>query len=344
MNVDMAMLRRRAGALGFSALGVADLELDEPVSRAERWVADGFHGGMEWFVRHFDLRRDPSRILPGARRAVVVRLDYLPPDARIAETLADGERACISRYALGRDYHKLMRKRLATLAGQVAADIAPHGYRVFTDSLPVLEKPLAAKAGLGWIGKHTLLIDRDAGSWFFLGGFLTDLPLPLDEPVRNHCGSCTACIDVCPTRAIVAPYRLDARRCISYLTIEHKGSIPEVFRAAIGNRVFGCDDCQLVCPWNRYARITREPDFHARHGLDRISLAELFGWDEPTFLARTEGSALRRAGYEAFLRNVAVALGNAPHTPEVVAALRRRVEDPSPLVREHVLWALARHP
>ncbi|MFP5383109.1 MAG: tRNA epoxyqueuosine(34) reductase QueG [Gammaproteobacteria bacterium] len=342
MKPGIDELRRWAGELGFAQLGVADLELDAPVAHLERWLDDGFHGDMDWFVRHLDLRRDPARILPGAQRAVIVRLDYLPPEARIAEALADGTRAYISRYALGRDYHKLMRKRLAKLAERVAAEIAPHGYRVFTDSLHVMEKPLAEKAGLGWIGKHTVLINREAGSWFFLGGFLTDLPLPVDAPVRNHCGTCTACIDICPTRAIVAPYRLDARRCISYLTIEHSGSIPEEFRVAIGNRVFGCDDCQLVCPWNRYAKVTQEGDFHARHGLDRISLVELFGWDEATFLARTEGSALRRAGYELFLRNVAVGLGNAPHSPEGITALRRREHDPSALVREHVAWALAR--
>ena len=336
-------LRRLAADQGFAQLGVADLALAEHVAHLERWIGDGFHADMDWFVTHLDLRREPSRILPGAVRAVMVRMDYLPPEARIAETLADGSRAYLSRYALGRDYHKLVRRRLARLAEAVHAAIAPHGYRVFTDSLHVLEKALAEKAGLGWIGKHTVLINRQAGSWFFLGGFLTDLPLPMDAPVANHCGSCSACLDVCPTRAIVAPYRLDARRCISYLTIEHTGSIPEEFRAAIGNRVFGCDDCQLVCPWNRYAQVTREGDFHARHGLDRISLAEVFGWDEATFLARTEGSPLRRAGYELFLRNVAVGLGNAPTAPDVLAALHARREDPSPLVREHVAWALARH-
>lgn len=338
-----ADIRRRAEALGFQQAGIADLDLDAHLAHLERWLADGFHGEMDWFARHLAIRRDPQQLSPGALRAVLVRMDYLPPEARIAEALADGSRAYVSRYALGRDYHKVVRNRLAKLAEQVAREVTPHGYRVFTDSAPVLEKALAEKAGLGWIGKHSVLINRGAGSWFFLGGFLTDLPLPVDEPASAHCGSCTACIDVCPTRAIVAPYRVDARRCISYLTIELNGSIPEEFRAAIGNRVFGCDDCQLVCPWNRYAKVTQEGDFHARAGLDRLLLTEAFSWDEATFLARTEGTAIRRAGYENFLRNVAVGLGNAPGTPDVLAALRARQADPSALVREHVAWALARH-
>ncbi len=338
-----ANIRQRAQALGFQQAGIADLDLDEHLAHLERWLADGFHGEMDWFARHLAIRRDPQQLSPGALRAVLVRMDYLPPEARIAETLADGSRAYVSRYALGRDYHKVVRNRLAKLAEQVSREVTPHGYRVFTDSAPVLEKALAEKAGLGWIGKHSVLINRGAGSWFFLGGFLTDLPLPVDEPASPHCGSCTACIDVCPTRAIVAPYRVDARRCISYLTIELNGSIPEEFRAAIGNRVFGCDDCQLVCPWNRYAKVTQEGDFRARAGLDRLLLTEAFGWDEPTFLARTEGTAIRRAGYENFLRNVAVGLGNAPRSAEVLAALRARENDPSALVREHVAWALARH-
>jgi len=335
-----ARIRGWARELGFQQAGVADLALDEHLVHLERWLADGFHGEMDWFTRHLALRRDPQQLSPGALRAVVVRMDYLPPEARIAETLADGERAYVSRYALGRDYHKVIRNRLARLAERVAREAQPHGYRVFTDSAPVLEKALAEKAGLGWIGKHTVLINRSAGSWFFLGGFLTDLPLPVDEPVTAHCGSCSACIDICPTQAIVAPYRLDARRCISYLTIEYSGSIPEEFRKPIGNRVFGCDDCQLVCPWNRYAQVTRESDFHARHALDRAALVDLFAWDEATFLKNTEGSPIRRAGYESFLRNVAVGLGNAPYSGTVMAALQARANDASAIVREHVAWAL----
>ncbi len=342
MTTITEQLRIWAGELGFQQAGIANLDLDQHLHHLERWLADGFHGEMDWFVRHLALRRDPQQLSPGALRAVLVRMDYLPPEADIAAALADGTRAYISRYALGRDYHKLIRRRLAKLAERLAREAAPHGYRVFTDSAPVLEKALAENAGLGWIGKHTLLLNRSAGSWFFLGGFLTDLPLPADAPGSAHCGSCSACIDICPTQAIVAPYRLDARRCISYLTIELTGSIPEEFRAPIGNRVFGCDDCQLVCPWNRYAKVTQEGDFNARHGLDRVSLVELFGWNEATFLARTEGSAIRRAGYENFLRNIAVGLGNAPRSPAVIAALHSRQSDTSLIVREHVAWALQR--
>ncbi|MFP5440207.1 MAG: tRNA epoxyqueuosine(34) reductase QueG [Gammaproteobacteria bacterium] len=337
-----ARLKTWARELGFQQAGIADLRLDQDIAHLERWLAEGMHGDMAWFAEQLPLRRDPQLLSPGALRAVLVRMDYLPPEARIAETLADRSRAYVSRYALGRDYHRTVRNRVAKLAVRLKEEATPHGYRVFTDSAPVLEKALAEKSGLGWIGKHSLLINREAGSWFFLGGFLTDLPLPVDEPPASHCGSCSACIDICPTQAIVAPYRVDARRCISYLTIEWTGSIPEELRAPIGNRVFGCDDCQLVCPWNRYAKVTQEGDFHARHGLDRVSLAECLGWDEPTFLLKTEGSALRRAGYELFLRNVAVGLGNAPRSPEVLAALRARENDPSPLVREHVAWALRR--
>ena len=271
-------------------------------------------------------------------------MDYLPESASDPLELArQGDRACISRYALGRDYHKVLRARLKALAGRIEERIGPFGYRVFTDSAPVLEKPLAAKAGLGWIGKHTNLLDRHAGSWFFLGEIYTDLALPADSPVRDHCGSCRRCIDVCPTDAITAPYQLDARRCISYLTIELKGSIPVEFRRAIGNRVYGCDDCQAVCPWNRYADFTGESDFTPRHGLDAPKLVDLFAWSEQEFLDRTQGSAIRRIGHECWLRNLAVGLGNAPTSPEVVDALRARVDHPSALVREHVAWALAQH-
>jgi epoxyqueuosine reductase len=271
-------------------------------------------------------------------------MDYLPPNARDSdEVMQDGEQAFISRYALGRDYHKVLRSRLQQLCDRIAEHIGKFGYRVFTDSAPVLEVELAAKAGLGWRGKHTLLLSREAGSWFFLGEIYTDLPLPIDAPVQNHCGRCKACIDICPTQAIVAPYEVDARRCISYLTIELKDSIPEHLRPLIGNRVYGCDDCQLVCPWNRFAQLTDKDDFQVRHGLDNIMLVELFAWDEATFKSNMAGSAILRIGYQQWLRNLAVGLGNAPSTPAVIAALQSRVDDTSELVREHVAWALAQH-
>jgi epoxyqueuosine reductase len=295
-------------------------------------------------ARHGDKRSRPDALIPGTLRVISVGLDYGRDDGQEAwTTLADGRRAYVARYALGRDYHKLMRQRLQTLANRIQNEIGPFGHRVFVDSAPVLERALARNAGLGWIGKHTCLIDRDGGSWFFLGEIYVDLPLPLDTPASAHCGTCTRCIDVCPTQAIVAPYRLDARRCISYLTIEHEGSIDEALRPAIGNRIFGCDDCQLVCPWNKFARRSDEPDFRARNQLDSATLPQLFAWDEDEFLRRTEGSAIRRSGHERWLRNIAVALGNAPTAPDVLEALASRRDDPSPLVREHVGWAIAQH-
>jgi len=294
-------------------------------------------------ARHGDKRSRPGELLPGTVRVISVGLDYGRDGDQAWTTLAQGERAYVARYALGRDYHKLMRQRLQTLADRIAAEIGPFGHRVFVDSAPVLERALARNAGLGWIGKHTCLIDKDGGSWFFLGEIYVDLPLPVDQPASAHCGTCMRCIDVCPTQAITAPYRLDARRCISYLTIEHEGSIDEALRPLIGNRIFGCDDCQLVCPWNKFARRTDEPDFRTRNDLDKATLAQLFAWTESEFLQRTEGSAIRRSGYERWLRNIAVALGNAPTDDEVLAALRSRSDDPSPLVREHVSWALAAH-
>jgi epoxyqueuosine reductase len=294
--------------------------------------------------RHAAKRARPAALVPGTVRVVCLRMDYWPDGAADAEaTLADRTRAYVARYALGRDYHKVVRGRLKQLGRAIEQRIGPHGYRVFVDSAPVLEKALARNAGLGWIGKHTNLIDRDAGSWFFLGELFTDLPLPPDRPATEHCGTCRACLDVCPTQAIVAPYQLDARRCISYLTIENRGAIPEPLRAAVGNRVFGCDDCQLFCPWNKFAKPTAEADFAPRHGLDSPSLVELFGWTEAEWSARTEGSAIRRPGYAGWLRNLAVALGNAPTERRVVAALEARRDDPSELVREHVHWALAQH-
>jgi epoxyqueuosine reductase len=330
--------------LGFQQLGIADTRLDEHERRLNQWLAAGRHGTMEYMARHGSKRSRPAELVPDTLRVISARMDYLPPEAAPAEALLNrGERAYVSRYALGRDYHKVLRARLGQLARRIAAVTGPFGYRVFVDSAPVLEKALAEKAGLGWIGKHTNLLHREAGSWFFLGELYTDLPLPVDAPVKSHCGDCRACIDICPTQAIVAPYQLDARRCISYLTIELRGSIPVELRPLIGNRIYGCDDCQLVCPWNRFARPSGEGDFAPRHGLDGPLLVELFAWSEETFLARTEGSAIRRIGYECWLRNIAVALGNAPPDSSIIAALQARRDHPSALVREHVTWALARH-
>ena len=330
--------------LGFQQVGIAGVELGEHEAHLARWLAAGYQGEMDYMAAHGSKRSRPAELVPGTLRVVSLRMDYLPGDTRMAEVLASPDKAYVSRYALGRDYHKLVRKRLQQLAERIQAMIGPFGYRAFVDSAPVLEKALAQQAGLGWIGKNTLLLNRQAGSWFFLGELFVDLPLPVDAAhEREHCGRCQACLDVCPTAAFVGPQLLDARRCISYLTIELKGSIPEELRAPIGNRVFGCDDCQLVCPWNRFARPTQQDDFRPRHGLDNSELAELFRWSEEEFLARTEGSPLRRAGYERFLRNLAVGLGNAPASIPVLEALRLRREYPSELVREHVEWALARH-
>ncbi len=299
---------------------------------------------MDYMARHGSRRSRPAELVPGTLRVITARLDYTPPGARDSwSVIHDGTRAFISRYATGRDYHKVLRNRLQQLAARIGEAVGEYRYRVFTDSAPVMEVALAEKAGLGWRGKHTLLLNREGGSAFFLGEIYTDLPLPVDAPQKEHCGSCTRCIEICPTQAIVAPYQLEARRCISYLTIELKGSIPEEFRPLIGNRVYGCDDCQLACPWNRFAQQSGEPDFAVRNGLDDVALAELFSWDAATFAARLAGSAIHRIGHERWLRNIAVGLGNAPATPEVVAALRARADDPSPLVREHVAWALARH-
>jgi epoxyqueuosine reductase len=329
--------------LGFAAVAIANAELGAAETRLAEWLARGFHGEMDYMARHGAKRARPAELVPGTQRVITARMDYLPDAADAEAVLGDRTKAYVSRYALGRDYHKVLRARLQRLADRIAGEVGEFGYRVFTDSAPVLEVELAAQAGLGWRGKHTLLLTRDAGSFFFLGEIYTDLPLPADAPVAEHCGACTRCIDVCPTRAIVAPYRLDARRCISYLTIELKGAIPVALRPLIGNRVYGCDDCQLVCPWNKYAQTTREPDFRVRHGLDAAELAELFGWSEAAFHERIAGSAIHRIGYERWSRNLAVGLGNAPTTERVLTALRARVADPSALVREHVAWALAQH-
>jgi epoxyqueuosine reductase len=337
-------LAASARALGFSQLGVASVDIPEDEQHLLRWLEAGFHGEMDYMRRHGVLRSRPADLVPGTIRVVSVRMDYWPESARDAkEVLEDGSLAYVSRYALGRDYHKIMRRALANLAEGLARDIGPFGYRVCVDSAPVLEKALARNAGLGWIGKHTNLIARDAGSWFFLGEMLTDLPLPVDAAASAHCGTCQACIPACPTAAIVAPYRLDARRCISYLTIEHHSAIPVELRPALGNRIYGCDDCQMVCPWNKFARAAAHPDFKVRHGLDAPRLAALFGWTAAEFELRMRGSAIYRIGYERWSRNIAVALGNAPTSPEVVGALHARSEDSSALVREHVEWALARH-
>lgn len=347
-DVDFAALARRIKAwgadLGFAKVGITGVELTEDEAHLQEYLRLGRHGTMDYLQHHGTKRSRPAELQPGTVRVISARMDYFPDgtDTEAAwRTLRDGERAYISRYALGRDYHKLIRGRLQKLADYIEAETGPFGYRAFADSAPVLEKALARNAGLGWIGKHTLLLDRDAGSWFFLGELYTDLPLPADEAATAHCGTCTRCIDVCPTQAIIGPYQLDARRCISYLTIESRDAIPEDLRPLLGNRVFGCDDCQLVCPWNKFAKPTREEDFAPRHGLDGARLVELFAWSEAEFLGKTEGMPIRRAGYAGFSRNVAVALGNAPHSEAVIAALEVRADDPSPLVREHVAWALA---
>jgi len=341
--MDYAGLARRlkqwGRELGFQAVGIADCELSAAEPRLLEWLARGWHGEMEYMARHGALRARPSELVPGSLRVISCRMDYLPQGA----PPEGAERAVVARYAWGRDYHKVVRGRLQKLCDRIAAEAGPFACRVFSDSAPVMEVELAAKAGIGWRGKHTLLLSREAGSWFFLGEIYASLPLPLDAPVQEHCGSCEKCIEICPTRAIRGPYQLDARRCISYLTIEHASAIPEELRPLIGNRVYGCDDCQAVCPWNSFARPSAEPDFAVRNGLDRAALVELFAWSEREFDERMRGSAIRRIGYERWLRNLAVGLGNAPSSPEVLGALRARADHPSPLVREHVQWALSRH-
>jgi epoxyqueuosine reductase len=328
--------------LGFAEVGIADTELSVAEARLLSWLDAGRHGEMHYMARHGVRRARPAQLVPGTLRVISARLDYLPPGARDSDTvLADGTKAYVSRYALGRDYHKVLRERLQRLAERIGTVVGSYGHRVFTDSAPVLEVALAAKAGLGWRGKHTLLLTREAGSFFFLGEIYTDLPLPVSAETTSHCGSCRACLDACPTGAIVAPYELDARRCISYLTIELKGSIPADLRPLIGNRVYGCDDCQLVCPWNRYAQASGLPDFTVRNGLDDADLVTLFSWSGPEFETRLRGSAIRRIGHERWLRNLAVGLGNARYDAAIVAALQTRRDDASPLVREHVAWALA---
>lgn len=330
--------------LGFQQIGFTDIDLGTAEQRLDDWLARQFHGDMGYMSRHGSKRTRPDELIPGTVSVISARMDYLTDDQENSKQQLDHEsKAYISRYALGRDYHKVIRRRLAKLAGRIEAEVGQFGYRVFVDSAPVLEKPLAEKAGLGWIGKHTNVINKDAGSWFFLGEIYTDLPLLADSPADEHCGTCRACIDVCPTQAIVAPFDLDARRCISYLTIELPGSIPEDLRPLIGNRVYGCDDCQLFCPWNKFAQRSDEPDFAPRHDLDDIDLCELFAWTEQEWEERTLGSAIRRIGYERWSRNIAVALGNAKSSPAVLKALRDRQDSDSAMVTEHIDWALQQH-
>lgn len=338
-------IKRWGKELGFQKLGVSDTDLSTHEPHLLRWLDRSHHGEMDYMERHGVRRSRPAELVPGTVRVICARMDYLPQHARpLEQVMEDPHRGVVSRYALGRDYHKVIRKRLQRLADRIAEQVGPFGYRVFVDSAPVLEKALAEKAGLGWIGKHSNLLDRESGSWFFLGEIYTDLPLPLDQPSKGHCGDCTRCIDICPTQAIVGPHQVDARRCISYLTIELRGSIPEPLRPLMGNRIYGCDDCQQVCPWNRFARLSEETDFMPRHGLDSATLLDLFSWNEETFLQRTQGSAIRRIGHLCWLRNIAIALGNAPPHPDIRSALLARLDHPSEMVREHVSWALEFHP
>lgn len=347
--VDFTQLAKSIKAwgneLGFQDISIADAgaEMAQAESGLLEWLSKGYHGEMDYMAKHGTRRTRPAELVPGTLRVISARMNYMPPARDSWQVIQDGDSAFISRYALGRDYHKVLRGRLQKLADKITGETGCFNYRVFTDSAPVMEVEWAQKSGLGWRGKHTLLLSREAGSMFFLGELYTDLPLPIDSPLGNYCGSCTKCIDICPTQAIIAPYRLDARRCISYLTIEHKGSIPELLRPLIGNRVYGCDDCQLICPWNKYAATTGEEDFAVRNGLDDTSLVELFGWTKEEFDSRLAGSPIRRIGHEQWLRNLAVGLGNAPFSARVISALQGRRNDVSSLVREHVRWALHRH-
>jgi epoxyqueuosine reductase len=337
-------IKRWGAEIGFAEIGITDTDLARAEVVHQGWVEKGFHGEMNYMAKHGTKRTRPADLVPNTVRVISARLDYLPPKTRDSwEVINNGEQAFISRYALGRDYHKVVRQKLQKLCDKIQQATAGVEYRVFTDSAPVMEVALAEKTGLGWRGKHTLLINKDQGSWFFLGEIYTNLHLPLDKPATNHCGSCSACIDICPTKAITAPYEVDARLCISYLTIELKGSIPVNLRPLIGNRVYGCDDCQLTCPWNKFAETTKEPDFNVRHGLDDISLLECFDWSETLFKEKMAGSAIYRIGYEQWLRNIAVGLGNAPTSQKVISALKKREQNASELLKEHIQWALAQH-
>jgi len=337
-------IKRWSSEFGFQQTGITDTQLQAAEQHLNQWLDKGYHGSMDYMISHGTKRSRPQELEPGTVSVISVRMDYLPAEKSDPKHILNvPSQAYISRYALGRDYHKVLRQRLQKLATRIENEIGPYGYRVFTDSAPVLEKALAEKAGLGWIGKHSNLLAEQTGSWFFLGEIYTNLPLPGDNPATNHCGTCTSCIDICPTKAIIAPYTVDARLCISYLTIELRGSIPVELRPLMGNRIYGCDDCQLVCPWNRFAAPTTETDFIPRHKMDSISLVNIFSWTEQEFLQNTEGSAIRRIGYECWLRNIAVALGNCPATPDVIEALNKRKYHESDLVREHVNWALNQH-
>lgn len=339
-----ADIKRWGQALGFSEIGITDTDLTRAELDHQTWINKGFHGEMDYMAKHGVKRTRPADLVPNTLRVISARLDYLPPNAKNSwEVMENGNQAFISRYALGRDYHKVMRNKLQKLCDKIAEHRNDFEYRAFTDSAPVLEVALAEKAGLGWRGKHTLLINKDHGSWFFLGEIYTNLPLPVDQEATNHCGSCNACIDICPTKAIVAPYEVDARKCISYLTIELKTSIPIALRQLIGNRVYGCDDCQLACPWNKFAENTQEPDFNVRHGLDDIQLIDCFLWSEAEFNEKMVGSAIYRIGYQQWLRNIAIGLGNAPTSPQVVNTLKTRENDENEMIREHVAWALNQH-
>ena len=344
LNLLATRIKSWGQEFGFQQVGITDTNLSEVENCLNDWLNLGMHGEMHYMVRHGSRRTRPQELISGTIRIISVRMDYFPPQSKsISDVLNDSVLAFVSRYAMGRDYHKLIRKRLEKLARRIQDEIGDFSYRAFADSAPVMEKPIAQKAGLGWIGKHSNVLNRRAGSWFFLGELYTDLPLPVDSPETDHCGSCTSCISVCPTNAIVEPYIVDARKCISYLTIEYKGSIPLEFRPLMGNRIFGCDDCQMVCPWNRFSNNSDEPGFQVRNQLDSVSLCEVFSWTEEEFMQKTEGSAIRRLGYEMWLRNVAVALGNARSTRQVIRSLNNRKNHSSCLVREHVSWALDQH-
>ena len=327
--------------LGFQQVGITDTRLNHHHDNYARWIEQNYHGEMTYMARNVDKRLNPRQMIPNTLSVICVRLDYLIDEGDWPRELLDHNHlAYVSRYALGRDYHKLMRKRLQRYASKISEQVGEMGYRVFTDSAPVLEKALAAKAGIGWQGKHSNILHRDHGSWFFLGEIYTDLDLDIDQPVENHCGRCTACIDVCPTQAIVAPYVVDARRCISYLTIEHHSAIPVEFRTAIGNRIYGCDDCQLVCPWNRFARLSREVDFQPRHGLDKISLLDCYSWSKEDFELKMQGSAIRRIGYQSWLRNIVIALGNADYEPHIISSLQSNYAQHNRFIQEHIDWAI----
>ena len=327
-------------ALGFSQVGFSDIDLSSHEKALTDWLENNYHGEMDYMEKHGLMRARAQELVEGTTRVISVRMDYLPPEAKFARILKKKDHAYISRYALGRDYHKLIRKRLKQLGDKISEYCETFNFRPFVDSAPILERPLAEKAGLGWVGKHSLLINKNAGSWFFLGELLVDIPLPISEPTTNECGSCVSCIKICPTQAIVAPYVVDARRCISYLTIELRDAIPEEFRPLIGNRIYGCDDCQLICPWNKFANLSNEGDFSPRQNIDNIELLTVFSWDEKNFLSKTEGSPIRRIGFQSWQRNIAVAIGNAPYTIENIQALTHNLTNAESMVAEHIHWAL----